>query len=84
MQSATILTMNNKVVTGGAKLDFYGNTTDSWILEETQTGVQYKLVSNTAFFNIGELRLAYRRVNTGGKPGSSDKFEVDNPIEVEF
>lgn len=84
MQSATILTMNNKAVTGGAKLDFYGNTTDSWVLEETQVGTEYKLVSNTAFFNIGELRLAYRRVNTGGKPGSADKFEVDNPSDVEF
>ena len=84
VQSATITDMDGRTVVGGGKLDFYGNTSDSWALEDTQVGMQYKIISNTAFFNIGELRLAYRRVNTGGKPGSADKFEVDNPSDVEF
>lgn len=83
-QSAVITDMSGTAVTGGGQLDFYGNTTDSWVLEETQVATQYKLVSKTAFFNIGELRLAYRRVNMGGKPGSTDKFVVDSSTDVEF
>lgn len=72
-QSATIKTMDNEVVVGGEKLKFCGNTTDSWVLDATRAETRYRLVSNTDIFNIGELRLAYCKVDTGVKTGDDPR-----------
>ena len=83
-QSAKIVDKNGKVVNGGALMKFYGNGTDSWTLEETQENTSYIIVTNTASFNIGELRLAYRRLNSSGRQGNTDGFVIDSSSDIQF
>ena len=59
-QSASIETASGKRVSGGEKLVFWGNGTDSWTLSGTQENTSYRIVAADKYFRIGELRLVYK------------------------
>ena len=61
-QIATVTDLKGNEVKGGEELKFFGNVTDSWILEETAENTSYKIVSNDKYFHIGELRLTYSKI----------------------
>lgn len=84
LRSAQIVDADGKVVTGGDRLNFYGNCADSWVLEKTQEHTPYYIQSTGADFRIGELRLAYRGIETVGYPGDVDSYVVDGVADVEF
>ena len=76
-KTATINSDAGAVVVGGDQLPFYGNTTDTWTLLETEENTSYRVVTNSQTFSIGEIRLAYQRVGSVGFSGNIDEIIVD-------
>ena len=58
-QQADICTLAGTVVSGGEKITFYGNATDSWILSGTRENTSYRIVCRSGAFRMGEIRLTY-------------------------
>ena len=56
---AMLTTASGTVVSGGEKVGFHGNTTDTWTLEDTKEGTSYRIVNNANAFRIADLRLTY-------------------------
>ena len=77
---AVIQDGSGAIPAGGEDLAFYGNTTDSWILQGTGDIDSYRIVINSTAFYVGEIRLAYQRVNGIGAPGTAEDYAVDNDI----
>lgn len=58
-QQAEICSLAGSAISGGEKLAFFGNATDSWILSGTQENTPYRIVCRSNAFRMGEIRLTY-------------------------
>jgi hypothetical protein len=61
-QHARITDINGKEVQGGGDIRFFGNVTDTWVLDRTDAGASYQIISDSNTFRIGEIRLAYKKM----------------------
>lgn len=61
-QHASITDMSGKEIPGGADIRFFGNVTDTWVLDQTDAGTACQVVSDSETFRIGEIRLAYKKM----------------------
>ena len=79
--SANIMDEAGVMVTGGGKKAFWGNCSDTWILEKTEANKVYYLNCASDEFRVGSIRLVYRGVDAVDYPGSIQDFIVDENIE---
>ena len=82
--SACIKDGSGAVVTGGESRAFWGNGSDTWILEKTEESTAYYLCATGSEFRVGSLRLAYRGVDSMGSSGDMDTFVVDKSEDIDF
>lgn len=75
---------DGKLVSGGEKLTFHGNCSDTWVLEGTQEMTGYHFAVEGGTLLADEIIMHFRKLVSAGSGGATEDFVVDNPDDIEF